>query len=98
MSKPVMLPDGRWFDAEQAEHWQHSDTDDSESGIGREVLWITRMRVFVLERWSSPRFPDDKESLIDRSYITEREALSWFLTRGVDVPEPLAQLRDELET
>jgi len=92
-----MLPDGRWFDAEQAERWQHGEPDHSESGIGREVLWITRKRAFVLERWSSRRFDDEKETLIDRSYITETEAISWFLTRGVDVPESLAQLRDELE-
>ena len=96
MTRPVMLPDGRWFDAEKAESWKHDVTDDINAAIAREVLWITRMGVFVLERWR-PDFLDEL-ALIDRSYITETEAISWFLTRGVDVPESLAQLRDELET
>ncbi len=92
-----MLPDGRWFDAEQAESWQHKETDELGSVLRREVLWITRMAAFVLERWR-PGYSGEEDTLIDRSYITETEAVSWFLTRRVEVPESLAQLRDELET
>ena len=92
-----MLPDGRWFDAEQAESWQHEDADESGSVVRREVLWITRKEAFVLESWRPGTFLEE-ETLVDRSYVTDLEAVSWFLTRGMDVPEPLARLRDELET
>ncbi len=92
-----MLPDGRWFDAEQAESWQHKETDEIGVVVRREVLWITRKATFVLESWRPGSFLE-AETLVDRSYVTDLEAVSWFLTRGMDVPEPLAQLRDELET
>lgn len=104
--KRVVLDDGSWFDADEAEEWDDEETDFFESILHR--LWLTRHGAFVAELWTrrgvasplstSHRPPRDSKDELSgpwelkwRKKITDVQALRWLTTRGRKLPPHLEQ-------
>ena len=95
---PVVLEDGRWFDADHATQWDREfEYDPSESGsLARQVLWRTKRGAFILEHWTYNSW-EGSEDLYKRESIPEEVGIVWLLSANKDVPEDLLQKVREIE-
>lgn len=96
---PVILSEGRWFDAEQARKWVRETRDTTGYPEKRWTLWRTRLGGYVLQSDRFEPFAPDEEDWQQESIVEvdSATALVWLLSRNLDLPEDLAELKDELE-
>lgn len=94
------LPDGRWFDINQASRFEEATEWDGRNRISKatgsqwdhEELYLTANGHWILHRWSQWQGVPDTWSEIE-----PEEAVRWLIRNGHEVPEGYEELVRELE-
>jgi len=96
--KRVSLPDGAWFDPDQAESWKSEALNDDIDHELFERLWRTKTGRWVLQVVDKDLLnPGRKERQVSCDYKDEKDIPAWFLEHGIELPAEFDDLVKDRE-